>query len=159
LPAQGSVQVGADRFQVEGNAWMDREWSTSALAPDQVGWDWFALQLDDGRDLMFYQLRDSRGAMHPYSAGVIVGEEGLRQRLSADQVRLEPLARWRSPDGRHYPIRWSLRTGDLDLTVSAEVSNQEHRGNFRYWEGAVRAEGRAGAARVSAVGYLEMTGY
>ena len=40
-PAQ-YIRVGA-RFQVEGLAWMDREWSTSALGPDQVGWDWFAL--------------------------------------------------------------------------------------------------------------------
>lgn len=31
---------------------MDREWSTSALGPDQEDWDWFSLQLDDGRDLM-----------------------------------------------------------------------------------------------------------
>jgi hypothetical protein len=52
---------------------LDREWSTSALGPDQSGWDWFALQLDDGRELMFYRLRRKDGGMDPFSTGAPAG--------------------------------------------------------------------------------------
>ena len=61
MPARGAVRLGAETFTVTGLAWMDREWSTSALGTDLVGWDWWALQLDDGRDLMFYRRRHARG--------------------------------------------------------------------------------------------------
>src|SRR5205814_718338 len=57
MPARGTVRVGPETLQVSGEAWMDREWSTSALGAGVQGWDWFALQLADGRELMFYRLR------------------------------------------------------------------------------------------------------
>ncbi len=60
---------------------MDREWSTSALGADQVGWDWFALQLSDGRDVMIYRLRRRDGSIDPFSAGTIVGADGLARPL------------------------------------------------------------------------------
>ena len=159
LPARGRLRTPSGTFQVHGLAWMDREWSTSALAPDQTGWDWFALQLDDGRDVMFYRLRDARGAMHPFSAGVIADRQGLRRRLRAADARLEPLEYWSSPSGARYPVSWRLAVADLDLRVTARLDSQEHRGTYRYWEGAVSVAGRGGAGPVSGAGYLEMTGY
>ena len=76
LPTQGLVRVGDHSFAVSGASWLDREWSTSALGPDQRGWDWFALQLDDGRDFMFYRLRRNDGSMDPFSRGVLVEAGG-----------------------------------------------------------------------------------
>ena len=49
LAATGALTVAGRSRPVAGLAWMDHEWSTSALGEDQVGWDWFSLQLDDGR--------------------------------------------------------------------------------------------------------------
>ncbi len=49
-------------FRCAGESWMDKEISTSQLAENQVGWDWFSLQLDDDRDLMLYLLRRRDGA-------------------------------------------------------------------------------------------------
>ncbi len=159
LPARGRVTTPDGRFQVTGSAWMDREWSTSALAADQTGWDWFALQLDDGRDVMFYRLRDERGGMHPFSAGVVADAGGARQRLAAGDVRLEALEHWTSPRGGRYPVAWRLETGTLDLTLRARIPDQEHRGSIRYWEGAVAVTGRDADRPVAGVGYLEMTAY
>jgi predicted secreted hydrolase len=159
LPASGRVQTPEGRFQVQGAAWLDREWSTSALAPDQSGWDWFALQLDGGTDIMFYRLRGPGGSMHPFSAGVVVGDEGPATRLRASDVTLVPRRRWRSPRGGEYPVAWRLRTAELDLEVSALLDAQEHGGAFRYWEGAVAVSGHDGQGPVSGHGYLEMTGY
>ena len=47
LETTGRIRVDGEGVQVSGLSWLDREWSTSALAADQVGWDWFALQLAD----------------------------------------------------------------------------------------------------------------
>jgi len=159
LAARGSVRTPAGRFEVRGAAWMDREWSTSALAPDQSGWDWFALHLDDGRNLMFYRLRGPGGSMHPFSSGSISDARGLRRRLAAGDVELVPGGYWQSPAGGRYPLAWRLRTGSLALEVHARLRDQEHRGSFRYWEGSVRVAGRDGARPLRGLGYLEMTAY
>ncbi len=52
LATEGSIVRAGETLAVTGRSWLDREWSTSALAEDQVGWDWFSLQLDSGDDLM-----------------------------------------------------------------------------------------------------------
>jgi predicted secreted hydrolase len=66
------VRVDGREVTVTGTAWLDREWGTTALAPEQTGWDWLALQLSDGADLMYYRLRDADGGTHPASAGTLV---------------------------------------------------------------------------------------
>ena len=55
LRTSGNLQLGGETYAVTGLSWLDREWSSSALGADQQGWDWFALQLSDGSDLMFLQ--------------------------------------------------------------------------------------------------------
>ena len=78
-------------------SWLDREWSTSALEADQVGWDWFALQLDDGRDLMFYRLRRRDGNADPFSSGTLVAADGTSRHLTRDDVHLAIADWWTSP--------------------------------------------------------------
>src|SRR5262249_61261107 len=63
LAGQGTIALGGDRLPVEGLGWFDHEWSTSALGPGAVGWDWFSLQLEDGRELMFFRLRREDGGI------------------------------------------------------------------------------------------------
>ncbi len=162
MPTQGTVRVGGRSFMVSGASWLDREWSTSALGPDQSGWDWFALQLDDGRDLMFYRLRRKDGGTDPFSKGTLVGPDGQTRLLRWNAVELQPLGEWASPHtGDRYPAGWRLRlpAENLDLTVMPKVADQEMRLTVRYWEGAVTANGRADDRTVSGQGYLEMTRY
>lgn len=162
LPTQGVVSVGDQRFTVSGASWLDREWSTSALGPDQSGWDWFALQLDDGRDLMFYRLRRKDGGMDPFSRGVLVASGGQARLLRWDEVDLQPLGEWTSPkNGDRYPAGWRLRVPaeKLDLTITPKVADQEMRLTVRYWEGAVAVTGHTGDKPTHGQGYLEMTRY
>ena len=162
MPTQGMVSVGGQNFTVSGASWLDREWSTSVLGPDQSGWDWFALQLDDGRDLMFYRLRRKDGSMDSFSKGVLVETDGQPRRLRWNEVELQPLGQWVSPrTGDHYPAGWRLRlpTENLTLTVTPKVADQEMRLTVRYWEGAVAVSGQAGDRVISGQGYLEMTRY
>jgi predicted secreted hydrolase len=162
MPARGTIRVGAERLAVRGHAWMDREWSTSALGPDQVGWDWFALQLSDGRDLMVYRLRRRDGSIDPFSAGTIVAADGPARALYAAEVIVQPLAWWTSPrGGTRYPARWRLtvpREG-LVLEIAPLVADQEFAEPVRYWEGAVRVHGHAGGRHVEGRGYVELVGY
>lgn len=162
LAVRGTVRTGNEPpHSVDGAAWMDREWSTSALSPDLAGWDWFALQLDDGRDLMYYRLRRNDGETSRFSGGSVAGEDGVRQ-LDADDVALEATRYWRSPGTRvDYPIGWRLRVPALELDVEVEpyLPNQEVDLSVRYWEGAVRVRGMAGVSPIRGNGYLELAGY
>ncbi len=162
LPTQGAIKLSEQTFAVHGASWLDREWSTSALGPDQTGWDWFALQLDDGRDLMFYRLRRKDGGADSFSNGALITANGQMRLLREDEVDLQPLGEWRSPQtGDRYPAGWRLRVAPekLDLTVTPKVADQEMRLTVRYWEGAVAVTGRAGQQRITGQGYLEMTRY
>ncbi len=162
MPTQGTVSVAGQSFTVSGASWLDREWSTSALGPDQSGWDWFALQLDDGRDLMFYRLRHRDGGMDSFSKGILVEPGGQTQLLRGNDVELQPLGQWVSPHtGDRYPSGWRLRlpAEHLDLTVTPKVADQEMRLTVRYWEGAVAVSGQARDRPVTGQGYLEMTRY
>jgi predicted secreted hydrolase len=154
--------AGNDAVPVSGLAWMDREWSTSALSPDLAGWDWFALQLDDGRDLMFYRLRRSDGSTSSFSGGSIVDSRGQVTRLGADDVDLTALSAWSSPaTDIRYPVAWQLSapTEGLDLEITPWLDDQEIDLSVRYWEGAVRVRGTAAALPLGGQGYLELAGY
>jgi predicted secreted hydrolase len=150
-------EEGERAMDVTGEAWFDHEWSTSALGAGAVGWDWFSLQLDDGRELLHFQIRREDGGIERVSGGTLVGLDGGTRRLSRDDVRIEVLRRWTSPDtGATYPSRWRLAVPSegLDLAVEPWLEAQEMRTSFVYWEGAVRVTGTA-----SGRGYVELTGY
>ena len=167
---KASYYVSLTRLAVEGDlngaavtglAWMDHEWFTHQLEPDQRGWDWFSVQLDDGADLMLFQLRRMDGSVDPFSAGTYVARDGHSMRLRRADFDLAPDAWWTSPaTGARYPTGWRIRVPSLrlDLHCAAAVPDQEiaapDDNTPAYWEGAVVYTGaRAGA------GYLEMTGY
>jgi len=162
MPARGTVRLGRETLAVAGLAWMDREWSTSALSRDLAGWDWFALQLDDGREMMFYQLRRKDGQPDIFSAGVLIDAQSVASPLGRDDVRLEVLATWRSPrSGVTYPARWRLTevARGLVLEVAPRLPDQELIVGPRYWEGAVTVRGTEGGRPVAGHGYAELVGY
>ena len=160
MRAVGDVRDDAgNTHHVTGKAWLDREWSTSALDADQAGWDWFALQLRDGRALMLYQLRRNNGGVDPFSYAALIGADGRSTTLTPAQWRLTPLAYWHSPSGARYPIKWRLRidTEGIDWQIGAMLPQQWFDGSVKYWEGAVAITAENGAGLGE--GYLEMTGY
>lgn len=162
LVSEGTVELAGKVYQVNGSSWMDHEWSTSALAADQVGWDWFALQLDDGSELMLYHIRRADGSIDPFSSGMLIGADGSTRRLSAGDFTISNTATWRSPhSGATYPARWiiALPTAGLSLTIEPYLADQELNLSFTYWEGAVLVSGQHGGRTVHGDGYVEMTGY
>ena len=162
MPAAGTVRVGDERFAATGLAWMDREWSTSALGKDQVGWDWFSLQLSDGWDLMLYRLRRTDGTADPASSGTVVDPTGASRTLPLSDFQIAGSGGWRSPrSNARYPASWRVRVPSeaLDLAIRPLLADQELDVSFRYWEGAVALAGTHRGRPVQGHGYVELTGY
>lgn len=161
LASDGTITIAGEAHRVAGTSWLDREWSTSALGPDQVGWDWFALQLADGSELMLYQLRNRDGRADPFSAGVLIAPDGRTVPLARDDFGIEVLDHWRSARGGEYPARWrvSVPRAKLVLDVSPVLADQELAVSVRYWEGAVDVRGTRADKAVTGRGYVELTGY
>lgn len=158
LETTGTVSLKGNDFRVRGTSWLDREWSTSALGKNQEGWDWFSFQLDDGREVMLYQLRLKDGGVDSHSSGTLIRKDGTVVHLDADDFTIEVLDRWESPHtGILYPSRWRVSIPDygISLDIVPYLSDQELVLSFVYWEGAVRVSGDG----VSGSGYVELTGY
>jgi len=160
LRTDGWVVVDADTIAVRGTSWMDHEFSSNQLAADQVGWDWFSVQLDDGRDLMLYLMRDRDGRID-HATGTVVAADGSARYLTRDDWSVESSQPWTSPrTGARYATAWLLRvpSEQIDVRLRARMRDQENRGrSLYYWEGAVNVDDAAG--RHVGQGYVELTGY
>lgn len=157
IPAAGRIWVEGEPRPVRGLGWLDREWSTSVLSDGQIGWDWFALQLDDGRRLMAFQLRRRDGARDPYDQGMLVEADGIARHLQAEDFTLSPARYWRDGAGTDWPVAWQIELGTQTLAVVAVLDDQLMQTSIRYWEGMVAVLDDQG--RRIGQGYLELTGY
>jgi predicted secreted hydrolase len=181
LRTKGTLRVGTESWEVAGTSWMDHEFGTSQLGADEVGWDWFALRLDSGADLMLYRLRTAAGGVSPTSGGTLVEADGriTRLRLAADAGRAAEAAQgaegtasaaprryWTSAATQaKYPLGWTLRVPRLGLELDVEPASEAQELvpgaglPFGYWEGAVWVRGHQAGRPVRGEGYLELTGY
>jgi predicted secreted hydrolase len=165
MPTRGTLTVGGVHVPVSGNSWMDHEFGTSFLEAGQHGWDWFSVQLDDGTDLMLYQLRRNGGSVDVHSSGTIVNATGTSRTFDRNAFALVPGDTWTSQaSNARYPVEWHVRLPEeeLDLSARALVEAQELRGSssgVAYWEGAIEVTGTHKGRGVQGRGYLEMTGY
>ena len=161
LRSAGRLTIGGRSYAVSGLSWLDREWGSSALSPDQRGWDWFALQLSDGTDLMFYTLRRNDGTRDRHSAGTWIDADGRAHHLANEDVTIDVMDFWESERGDRYPSAWDIviPARELSVRVTPVLDNQELITNVRYWEGAVDVDGLSGGRRIDGRGYVELTGY
>jgi predicted secreted hydrolase len=162
LDAHGQVSIDGAAVDVSGSAWMDRECGSSALGPDLSGWDWCALQLSDGSELMLYRLRHKDGGASDFSKATLIGADGERRSFAAGEFTFEPRRWWTSPKTKvKYPVAWSIElpAESLSLEIEPRLDDQELDLTVRYWEGAVTATGRGRSGALTAEGHLERAGY
>ncbi|MFN2237866.1 MAG: lipocalin-like domain-containing protein [Thermoanaerobaculia bacterium] len=166
LEAEGKLVVDGESFDVAGESWMDHEFSTSILDETQSGWDWFSLQLENGTELMLYQIRTNAGGVDPASSGSFIDTAGKVLHLRDSDFTIRPMGSWKSPEsGGVYPMGWRIEVPGLglSLTVREEMKAQElvtsASTGITYWEGAVQVRGRSRGAEVRGAGYVELTGY
>lgn len=162
LKSEGTISVNGQTFTVRGLSWMDHEFGTTGLGPDAVGWDWFSIQLNDKREVMFFQIRQKDGSIEPLSSGTLIQPDGSTQHLTKEQVNVQVLDHWTSSQsGATYPARWTLTipSANIALTLKPYIADQEMHVSFTYWEGAVAITGMSAGAAVTGNGYVELTGY
>ena len=135
----------ASASTVTGESWMDHEFGTSFLEPEQRGWDWLSIQLSDDRELMLYQLRRADGTRDPRSSGTLVDAERQATHLADDDFTLTPgRATFKSKNGAVYPIEWTRRdpvTQHRACTSRRRSNDQElsleRSTGIAYWEGMI----------------------
>jgi predicted secreted hydrolase len=162
LAVRGELTLDGEARTVSGEAWLDREWSTAVLGERQLGWDWFALQLSDGSELMVYTMRLAGGGIDRTSHGAAIAADGSARKLGVEEFELEATGTWRSPrSGAEYPSGWTLRVPSegLQLEVEPLLEDQELPLSIVYWEGAVEVRGNRDGEPISGVGFAELTGY
>ncbi len=155
----GEVTLDGETRQVSGRGWLDREWSSQLLGPEQEGWDWFSLHLESGHKLMAFQLRGGGEGGGDYRAGTWIAPDGEPTALGPDEIDMTP-HETRRVAGRDVPTRWRLEVppAGLDLIVEAPHAERWMATSVPYWEGEVIAFD-AENGEVLGEGYLEMTGY
>lgn len=164
LPTTGSLTTGAGTFAVTGASWLDREWGSSILAPGLAGWEWFALQLADSTEWMFFRLRPA-GKLETgpvrFDYGMRVDSRGGTTTFAPEAMAPEILSTWESPRGRAYPARWRIviPSAGVTLEIAPRIADQELALSIPYWEGAVTVRGSKGGAPLSGQGYMELTGF
>lgn len=166
LQTSGSVWIDGKEEKVTGWSWMDHEFSSSILNAHQTGWDWFSIQLEDGSDVMFFQIRRDDGRIDPASSGTVIGADGRERHLSADDFTLTPIEYWKSPaNPANYPVGWRIEIPSERLLLESKpaVAQQElitsQSTRIAYWEGASDFQGTKNGKPVSGKGYVELTGY
>ncbi|MBI4794514.1 MAG: carotenoid 1,2-hydratase [Deltaproteobacteria bacterium] len=166
METRGRILLGERTLEVTGSSWMDHEFFTHTLAPEQAGWDWFALQLEDGWEVMLYLLRHQDGKIDPASSGTLIDPEGQGRHLKLAEFKLTPTNTWRSPPSQAlYPAAWKLEipSAGLSLTLIPTLADQEIRageaGGVTYWEGQIKVQGQRQQQPVTGQGYAELTGY
>jgi predicted secreted hydrolase len=166
MHTEGELVVDGRKHNVRGLTWMDHEFSSDQLGEDQVGWDWFSLQLDGRTEVMLFTLRRKDGSPDPYSSGTLVKADGTTKHLALTDFRIEVKERWKSPkSGATYPMKWKVTvpSEQIELDITPEFPDQELITNrstqVTYWEGAARITGSVRNKPITGSGYVEMTGY
>jgi len=161
IRTQGMLKIGKKEYNIKGKSWFDREISSRGLGDHQKGWDWFAIQLHDNREIMLYIIRNKDGSIDTYSSGTFIYPDGRYRRLLKDDFTVRVLNHYTSEKtGARYPARWEIKipSEKISLKVTPLMKDQEviaysSTGNY-YWEGTCNVEGdEKGRA------YVEMTGY
>jgi len=164
VEAEVGVAAEAAPTKMKGVAWLDHEWSSSALASDAAGWDWVGMNLDDGSALLAFQIRQQGAApgdvpLQRYAA--FRYPDGRTRLIDPTTVRFTPLKQWTSARSRaSWPIAQRIQVGDRTFETVPLMPDQELDSRLTtgavYWEGAsTLLEGGRTVGR----GYLEMTGY
>jgi predicted secreted hydrolase len=165
LAAQGELQLDGERLAVEGIAWFDHQWG-DFVSVGGGGWDWFAINLDDGTDVTISVVRDEHG-LRVLGYGTLVDPDGRVTHLDDDDFVLTTHSQWESPrTGRVWPSQWTIAIGDLFVSLRPTLLDQEldtrATTGVAYWEGSQIVTAARPLATGEAIGgeaYVEITRY
>ena len=151
LPTTGTIEVDGQEYVVSGKSWVDREWSSQILSQPYLGWYWFSLVLDDGRELVLFALRSKDSDNKALPTATWIAPDGMSTPVPVENWSIKPRRSWKS-----YPVEWILELEGIQYAIKAKFDNQVMDTSIRYWEGVVEV---TVAEEVVGRGYMELTGY
>ncbi len=157
MKISGTLEVNNITENVKGIAWFDHQWGNFSTV--NIAWDWFSLQLDNGADLMLYQIRDKTGKPIHYMGSIT--EQGKTELLENKDFSIIPGKKWQSKKtGIDYPMNWNIKIAkkNINLDLKSIVNNSEFDARLTtynvYWEGPIHIEGSH-----TGKGFMELSGY
>ena len=178
LAATGTLLLDGQPLEVDGIAWFDHQWG-DFVSVGGGGWNWFAINLDDGTDVTISQVLDDH-ANEILVYGTLVAPGGEVTHLKAeDGIGIFSSTfggLWESPrTGRSWPRAWTVAVPGYALNLTATVQGQEldtrATTGVVYWEGSHTVTGVAGGVvdeqtgeitrgtQVTGRAYVEITRY
>jgi predicted secreted hydrolase len=140
LRATGTLRTTGRPRRLSGLAWFDHQWGDFAAVPGALRWDWFACQLDDGRDVMVAQFLGADDRPLPgVGGGTLVSAHG--RAMPVQRFAATPVGSAIRPAGATavYPLKWRLKVpqAGLDLRLRAVARHQFITMQFlpSFWEG------------------------
>ena len=160
LATSGQVRIGEEWLAVSGLSWLDREWGSNQLSETQVGWDWWAMHLDDGRDVMLARLRNADGSTSEWSYGQLVFPDGSHRYLPRGAFELQERRWWTDRNGARWPLEWEIEIPEAELRIHtrAVFDDQHWQASVDYWEGMIDVIDVGSGLKLGR-GYLELSGY
>jgi predicted secreted hydrolase len=164
MRATGTLTLDGRTIAVDGTAWFDHQWG-DFISVGGGGWDWFAVNLDDGTDNTLSLVRNADGS-YPLVYGTEVAPDGTVTHLDRDAFTVDVTDHWRSPrTGAEYPAAWTIEIPGDDLTirlrptVAAQELDTRATTGVVYWEGSQVVHGQRGTRMLGGRAYVELTGY
>ena len=164
MTTTGTITFGDRVLTVDGTTWFDHQWG-DFISVGGGGWDWFAVNLDDGTDLTISLVRDADGT-YPLVYGTLVDAAGRTRHLERDAFTVTVTDRWTSPaTGADYPAGWRIDIPgeslaiDLTPTVADQELDTRATTGVVYWEGSQVVRATRGGTPLGGQAYVELTGY
>jgi predicted secreted hydrolase len=162
----GQIQTDKGIENVKGQGWFDHQWGRDYGLLLGNGWNWFGLQLDDGRELLLNEMKSSNETFSPM-ANLIERDGSIR---FTRNISFQEINYWKSSNTNvRYPIKWKIKIPDFSMELDViAVFQQQEMPVFEplqaIWEGACIFSGEEVISNgkrktLSGKGFMELVGY
>ncbi|PNQ65623.1 lipocalin-like domain-containing protein [Vibrio sagamiensis] len=154
LSIEGTLNLDGQAIEIEGNAWVNKEWGSDLVGNDQQGWDWFAFHLEDDRMLTVSRYRYH--GQTSYLSGMLATRAGKSISLDEQELIITPIKNTQLTDQHLVPLHWNIRVPkyNINLTVRAIKTEMWLPFLIPYWEGPITTTGSQ-----RAYGFMQLMGY
>jgi predicted secreted hydrolase len=144
MATQGTLQKGGKTVRVSGSSWFEHGWGNIPSIVI-INWDYFQLELDDGRDIEVAQVRRIKGAPVYLHQGQIRDENGGTTYLHEGDIEITSTGTWSRDATCTYPSGWQIRIKDEHFTITPILKDQEVRNPVfgHFWDGDTVITGSA----------------
>jgi predicted secreted hydrolase len=163
MTTTGTVTIAGETVEVNGNSWLDRQWSDASrfAAQASMRWVWLGVSLDNGIRISLWDLIE---ADRRHRFATILHPNGAHEVVTVEPTVEKATRLWKSPETGHvYPTRWDVRMPQIDsqLSIKPDVITQEFKspdGVLHRYEAAAPVTGTLHGEPVNGYTTIELVG-